>query len=289
MNNKIVLLTGLVFIIASCQSTPVIVTERVKTVTPSSGSTSTVDTQLPATKTARWTSTPFQTSTPTPKPTATDPDPTPSSTNTPMPIFSLYDDFSSGSSSRPYDSSLWAIDPTGPGIIEWQRGSLVFSGTDGGIELKATDPQAWKLADIGTLQADMRIDSVQRVYGFTKLFVHTSLSDGKGAWWAQCRVGSNSASPTIICDSYRWKDESTLMYSSQPISIQLGKFYTVAIEVAPDGSFIKYYVDGKQIGYYEPPEKDLLVDAVYKWTIGLWLSEGGAATGAVDNVMVGPQ
>jgi len=220
----------------------------------------------------------------TPQPTRT---PVPSITPSPS-FFSSYDDFSSGSSTNKFNTSLWR-DPGGPATINWKEGYLVFSGNDGGHELRAHSPETWRIDKIGKLQADLRIDSVSGAYGFSKIGIDTTLPDGQGTWWVQCRVGSwEGENAQIICDSYRSASDMVAKYTTSEHPIEFGRFYTVAIEMAPDASSVRYYVDGKKIGDYQPEEKDLLVKANFGWSIGLWMDSGATATGAVDNVMVGP-
>jgi hypothetical protein len=209
-------------------------------------------------------------------------------TATPRPsTFSVYDDFSSGSSSKKIDTALWSA-PGGEATINWQSGYLVFSGTNGGHELRPRVPQEWQVNQIGKLQADLRIDNVSGGYAFSKIGIDTTLPDGKGTWWVQCRVGSYDGKiAQIICDSYRWGDGPVVKYQTSGYSIEFGKFYTVAIEIAPDASYVRYYVNGKEIGSFQPEEKKLLVNADFGWSIGLWMDSGVTATGVVDNVMVG--
>lgn len=234
---------------------------------------------------ATVTKTPTVEITDTPQPTLT-PHPTLSPTPTPnLSSFSLYDDFSNGSSSNPYDTALWR-DPGGKANINWQDGYLVFSGTNDGHELRVREPVGWSIDEIGRLQADLRIDNVSGAYGFSKIGIDTNIS-GKGAWWVQCRAGSfDGKTAQIICDSYRWSD-ATHVDRTKAYSIEFGKFYTVAIEIAPDASYVRFYVDGKNIGDYQSEEKDLLVKANFSWSVGLYLDTGATATGAVDNVKIG--
>jgi hypothetical protein len=104
----------------------------------------------------------------------------------------------------------------------------------------------------------------------------------------QCRAGTfDGKNAQIICDSYRWADGPDVKYQTNSYSIEFGKFYTVTIEIAPDASIVRYYVDGSEIGSYEPPEKDLLVNASFTWQIGLYAEGNGTAIGAIDNVMIG--
>ena len=209
-------------------------------------------------------------------------------TATPRPsTFSIYDDFSNGSLSNPYDTALWG-NPSNQTAIDWQNGYLIFSGTNCDCVLPSNSPSQWRIDQIGKLQADLRIDKVTGGYGFTKIQILTNLSDGKGTWWAQCRVGSyDGKSAQILCDSYRYGDTFIVSYQTVAYSIEFGKFYTVAIELAPDASTVNYYVDDKEIGSYKPPEKDLLINANFTWQIGLFADSGVSATGAIDNVMVG--
>lgn len=209
---------------------------------------------------------------------------TPTATSRPV-IFSMYDDFPV-SLTLDYNKDLWS----GSGDnVKWQNGFLFFSGTDSGAELRPRVPKNWKITQIGKLQADLRIDSVNgSPYAFTKVGVDTTLSDGKGVWWAQCRAGSfDGINAQIICDSYRWGEGPEILYQTTAYPIEFGKFYTVAIDLAPDGSNVRYYVDGKEIGSYAPDVKALLEKAIFSWSIGLYVEEGGSAEGAVDNVMVG--
>jgi len=217
-------------------------------------------------------------------------------TNTPKPfLFSTYDDFSTGSTSSPYSTDLWTEDTSTQGRAEWQNGYLYFTGTNGGKELQANSPSSlWTWNDIGHLQADLRIDSVSGGYGFTKIQINNAsdLPDGKGAWWTQCRVGAySSTNAEIICDSYRWAASPTILYQSPPLSIQFGKFYTLSIEIAPEIRSISYYVNKELIGTFTP-DQDLqkqLTSILFTWRIGLWMDSSATASGAVDNVMVGPQ
>ena len=224
------------------------------------------------------------TKTPRPSPTKTKiPSATPRSAT-----FSNYDNFSSESPSKSFDTTLW-LDQGGDATIKWQDGYLVFSGTNGGHELQSRVPSKWDISEIGKLQADLRIDSVNGTnYAFTKIGVSTNLSDGKGTWWAQCRVGSyDGINAQIICDSYRWDDGPDRKYQSTSFPIDFGVFYSVAIELASDGSYVRYYVDGKEIGSYQPAENDLLIDADFTWSVGIYIENDTTATGAVDNVAVG--
>ncbi|MCZ2126771.1 MAG: TIR domain-containing protein [Anaerolineales bacterium] len=228
----------------------------------------------------------------TPIPSTTTPIPTTTKTKvptvTPRPsTFSIYDNFSSGSSSKKFDPALW-IDSGGEATINWQSGYLVFSGTNGGHELRPRMPQEWQIGQIGKLQADLRIDEVSGGYAFSKIGIDTTLSDGKGVWWVQCRAGSfDGKNAQVICDSYRAKDTMELKYQTNSYSIEFGKFYTVAIEVASDASYVRYYVDGEKIGGFQPEEKNLLLKSSFGWSIGLWMDSGVTATGAVDSVMIG--
>ena len=79
----------------------------------------------------------------------------------------------------------------------------------------------------------------------------------------------------------------TVEYQTEEHSIDFNKFYTVAIEIASDGSYARYYVNGDEIGEYLFTEKNLLINAIFEWHIGLWVGSGVTATGAVDNVMIG--
>lgn len=228
-------------------------------------------THLPSTKT------PVPMATKTRVPTAT---PRPS-------MFSIYDNFSSGSLNKKFDAALWG-NPSNQTAISWQNGYLVFSGTNCDCVLPSKLPTRWRIDQIGKLQADLRIDKVTGGYGFTKFQILTNLSDGKGTWWTQCRVGSfDEKNAQIYCDSYRQKDAMELQYQTNEFSIEFSKFYTVAIELAPDASIITYYVNNKEIGSYKPPEKNFLSNANFTWQIGLFADSGVSATGAIDNVMIG--
>lgn len=195
--------------------------------------------------------------------------------------FSLYDDFSTGSASKKFNTALWNDLHYG-GNVDWQNGYLVFSGV--GDELASRNPAQWSISQIGKLQADLRIDKVNGGYGISKIQILGNLSDGK-VWWAQCQAGAYPEStPQIYCMSVM---NDTREYLTTAYSIDFGKFYTVAIEIAPDGSYARYYMDGEKIGEYQFNEKALLVNATYEWHIGLWVDSGVTATGAVDNVMIG--
>ncbi|MBK8782855.1 MAG: TIR domain-containing protein [Anaerolineales bacterium] len=209
----------------------------------------------------------------------------PTATSRPT-TFSMYDDFPINLNFD-YNKDLWS----GSGDkIKLQEGYLKFSGTDSGTELRPRGPSVWKITQIGTLQADLRIDNVTGTsYAFTKLGIDTTLSDGKGVWWAQCRVGSfDGVNAQIICDSYRWGDGPEILYQTTSYPIEFGKFYSVAIDLAPDGSNVRYSVDGQEIGSYAPDVKSLLEKAGFSWSIGIYIEEGSSADGAIDNVMVGP-
>lgn len=219
---------------------------------------------------------------------------TPTSTKTKIPTFtatsrpttfSVYDDFPVNLALN-YNKNLWSGSSD---KIKWQNGYLYLSGTDSGAELRPKVPSNWKITQIGRLQADLRIDKVSGPnYAFTKLGIDTTLSDGKGVWWAQCRAGSfDGINAQIICDSYRWGDGPEILYQTTSYPIEFGKFYSVAIDLAHDGSTIRYYVDGQEIGSYAPDVKALLEKAVFSWSIGIYIEEGSSATGAIDNVMVG--
>ncbi len=209
----------------------------------------------------------------------------PTATSRPT-TFSMYDDFPINLNFD-YNKDLWS----GSGDkIKLQEGYLKFSGTDSGTELRPRGPSVWKITQIGKLQADLRIDNVTGTsYAFTKLGIDTTLSDGKGVWWAQCRVGSfDGVNAQIICDSYRWGDGPEILYQTTSYPIEFGKFYSVAIDLAPDGSNVRYSVDGQEIGSYAPDVKSLLEKAGFSWSIGIYIEEGSSADGAIDNVMVGP-
>jgi len=206
----------------------------------------------------------------------------PTATSRPS-TFSLYDDFSTGSASKKFNTALWN-DPHYGGTVNWQSGYLVFSGVSVGDELESRNPAQWRISQIGKLQADLRIDEVSGGYAFSKIQILTTLSDGKG-WWSQCRAGSfDGKNAQIICDSHLG---DAFEYQTVAHSIDFGKFYTVAIELASDGSYARYYVNGEKIGEYQFNEKALLVNATYEWRVGLWIDSDVTATGAVDNVMVG--
>lgn len=225
------------------------------------------------------------TPTDTPQPPQT---PIPSITPRPS-FFSSYDDFSSGSANNIFNSTLWNGSSLNSSVISWQNGALSFSGTNGDYVLPSRSPNSWSIDQIGKLQADLRIDSVSGGYGFSKIQILTTLDDDKGGWWVQCRVGSSDGKTAqIICDTYRNGNSMVLQYQTPAHSIEFGKFYTVAIEIASDANMVNYYVDDKEIGSYKPAEKDLLSKANFTWQIGLWADSGATATGAVDNVMVGP-
>jgi hypothetical protein len=218
----------------------------------------------------------------------------PTATKTKMPTatsrpdtFSMYDDFPVRLT-LDYNKDLWSGSSD---VIKWQNGYLFFSGTDSGAELRPRVPSKWKITEIGKLQADLRIDNViDTSYAFTKIGIDTTLSDGKGVWWAQCRAGSfDGVNAQIICDSYRWGDGPEILYQTSAYPIKFGEFYSVAIDLAPDGSNVRYYVDGQEIGSYTTDVKALLEKAIFSWSIGLYVEEGGSAKGAIDNVMVGPQ
>ena len=122
----------------------------------------------------------------------------------------------------------------------------------------------------------------------SKIQIVTTLPDGKGEWWAQCNVYSGDGKTAEInCDSYRWGANNILSIATSGFHAELGKFYTVAIEITPDASNVRYYLNGNKIGDYQPAEKSLLAKANFRWHIGLYVNSGGT-TGAVDNVMVGP-
>lgn len=238
----------------------------IPTVSPSATITPTI-TPVPPTKTL------VPTATKTKIPTATS---RPST-------FSLYDDFSTGSASKKFNTALWN-DPHYGGTVNWENGYLVFSGVGVGDELEARNPAKWSISQIGKLQADLRIDSVSGGYAFSKIQILTNLSNGQG-WWSQCRAGSfDGKNAQIICDSHLGDE---FEYQTVAHSIEFGKFYTVAIEIAPDGSYARYYVNGDKIGEYQFNEKALLVNATYEWRTGLWIDSDVTATGAVDNVMIG--
>jgi len=202
--------------------------------------------------------------------------------------FGIYDDFSEGSTGSPYNISLWREDITNGGRVDWRNGHLEFTGKDFGQELRPIAPITWRIDDIGRLQADLRIDSVTGGYAFSKMGIDTHLSDGKGTWWVQCRAGSfNGVNAQVICDSYRWSTGPTITYQSNPYKIEFSKFFTVAIEIEPDGSEVRYYLDGVNIGTYNPDVKDLLVSADFSWSVGIWMDNGVNASGAIDNVKVG--
>ena len=220
-------------------------------------------------------------------PTAADvpvPSPTilPTATSQPS-SFSLYDDFSSGSASNNFNTALWNDLHYG-GTVNWQDGYLVFSGVSVGNELESRNPSQWRIDQISKLQADLRIDKVSGGYAFSKIQLLTNLYTGQG-WWTQCRAGSfNGKNAQIICDAHLG---DTVEYQTEEHSIDFNKFYTVAIEIASDGSYVRYYVNDDEIGEYLVTEKILLSNAVFEWRIGLWMGSGVTATGAVDNVMVG--
>ena len=166
---------------------------------------------------------------------------------------------------------------------------MVFSGLSGDHVLFANSPQEWSLENIGRLQADLRIDSESGSNASSKIQIVTTLPDGKGEWWAQCNVYSGDGKTAEInCDFYRWGANNILNYATSGFHAELGKFYTVAIEITPDASNVRYYLNGNKIGDYQPAEKSLLAKANFRWHIGLYVDSGGTATGAVDNVMVGP-
>lgn len=183
----------------------------------------------------------------------------PTATSRPS-TFSFYDDFSSGSVSNKFNTALWN-DPRYGGTINWEDGYLVFSGVGVGDELEARNPAKWNISQIGKLQADLRIDSVSGGYAFSKFQININLSDGKGGW-TQCRAGSfDGKAAQIICDAYLGGD--VFEYQTVPYSIDFGKFYTVAIEIAPDGSYVRYFVNDDEIGEYQFTEKDSLVNASF--------------------------
>ena len=208
----------------------------------------------------------------------------PTATSRPS-TFSLYDDFSSGSASKNFNTALWDDGQFG-GNVNWQDEYLVFSGVSVGNELEARSPERWKISQIGTLQADLRIDEVSGGYAFSKIQITSSLSDDN-YFWTQCRVGSSDGKyAQIICDVYL---DNAMQYKTYRYPIDFGKFYTVAIEVASDGSYVRYYVNGNEVGDYifKDKEKALFDKAIFNWRIGLWMRSNVTASGAVDNVMVG--
>lgn len=219
--------------------------------------------------------------------------PTPTKTKVPTAThrpstFSIYDDFASGSSSKKYSTTLWGS-PSNKSSISWQNGYLIFSGNNCDCVLPSNSPSRWRIGQIGKLQADLRLDKVSGGYGFTKIQILTTLSDGKGTWWTQCRAGSfDGKTAQFICDSYRYDGKTfTTSYQSVSQPIEFGKFYTAAIELTSDASTIKYYLNDKEIGSYKPQEKDLLSNATFTWQIGLYAGDSASGTGAIDNVMIG--
>ncbi|MCB2160544.1 serine/threonine protein kinase [bacterium] len=209
---------------------------------------------------------------------------------TPYPIyFRLFDDFAKGSVSNPIDSTIWSVNESSNSNLKWENGYIVFSGENEGIELEAINPEGWSLSNIGRIQALMRFDEgFEGEYAFTKVGISTVLDDGDGTWWVQCRLGAfDPENPSLVCDSYRWGDEPIVMYQTNAIPIEYGVFYEVAIEIEPHGKLVQYFLDGEEIGIYQPKEYGLLQDAEFTWSIGLWMDANTVASGAIDEVWIG--
>lgn len=213
-------------------------------------------------------------------------EPSKTPTATPKPLtFSVYDDFSSSSSTGVFDTALWST-YSEQGTISSQNGYLVFSATEGSYALNAITPPIWRIDQIGRLQADLRIDSVGEEYGSLSITMISILPNEQGSLLVSSSVGSvPRKSPEFISSFYLLHSDATDIddfYASDPIPIEFGKFYTIAIEIAPDASYVRYLVNGMIIGEYQPKEKILLTEADFEWSIGAYKADG-----ALDNVAVG--
>jgi hypothetical protein len=206
-------------------------------------------------------------------------------TATPRPFtFSAYDSFLSGSSARGFDPELWS-EKGEQATISSQNGYLVFSATEGSKTLSAIAPEFWKIDQIGRLQADLRIDSIGEGFdGSLGISIQARLPNEQGIWLVSCSVWSyDYSSPAVGCQGYRFhRDGTDTNYSSDPIPIEFGEFHTVAIEIDPDASYVRYFVNGTTIGEFRPKEMSLMAEADFEWYIF-----ASGADGAIDSVAVG--
>lgn len=201
----------------------------------------------------------------------------------------LYDNFNNSLYDGSFNNELWWVGGQESDILLQTEGVFTIlkqGGPQNCLSVMANNYNNFVPDTPFYYQADVKVDP-QFSKGPVQMWVVAKLPDR--SFESYCGFEHSGRNVLFVSCWNDWLSNDTMSeeYDSKGLQVKLNEWHTFRIDYDPSVTTFTYFIDNKNIGFYQVLASDLLRNASFKLNFGVCAPQDSSTKGYFDNIRIG--